>query len=200
MKFSSFLFLFLLTSISLFSQEEQKIVYGLKAGVNISDNGIDKTDYSLGFHIGSFGKMKISENFYVIPEILFHSLKTSPTFQLTDDTGIATGMIKQLVKENHLFFNVLIKEYLTKKFNVALGPNLDYFISRKHQTDSDYAYIFPDGTYNKFFLGINGGIGYDIKPNIELELHYNASFNSSDIVYNSLHKSVIMLTINYTFN
>ena len=107
-------FVFIIATASLSAQTE----YGTRAGfykslretnVTFFNDGLrSDTNYNEGFYIGAFVGLKLSERFYVQPEITYVSIKND---------------------FDQLHIPVLGRYRIGKKFNVFLGPDFGFLLT-----------------------------------------------------------------------
>lgn len=63
--------------------------------------------------------------------------------------------------------------YRFKEWRFSAGPSINVFIN--HNEKTNFGPIVTDRAFNRLEFSINGGIGYQIKENWSLELHYQNS-------------------------
>lgn len=211
MKLKIAIFLIMFSSLSSFTQEEKKVRFGVKAGVNLS-NILHETysvradgDYKLGYQIGTFAKIKLVDNLYFTPELLYSIQGKKDLVMSTNESGNYYGFQKASIIEKNVLLPLLIHYYPMKGFNIYIGPQLDYFFDISVKMDSDefqHTEVYSSSV-SEYNFGVLGGIGYDFRSNLGVELRYNYGFNRINKPYRdelSTNNSVWMLNLNYTFN
>lgn len=156
MKIIFFTFLLLFITLSIFSQEEKKVVFGVKAGANMSHNSLLDNDLILGFQVGIFTKISLTKNQALVPEIL-HTTLRSKSLVLIGDCGNETETEELKTTENHILFDIGYTYSLPQKIKLTIGPSLDYFY-RKADNNSRVISTDSSGLY----LGFIGGVGYTL--------------------------------------
>ncbi|HIC32806.1 porin family protein [Mesoflavibacter sp. CH_XMU1404-2] len=142
--------LFLTLILASFYGFSQNSVYGVRAGVNISDldfeDQFDDTPHTHrnGFMIGFFGEYKLSNLIDIAPEIQFS----------------AEGSKEEELRINYIQLPVLFKFNLSNDFALAVGPQA-----------SLKAHEYDDGVKNFTFSGV-AGIDYMITDEFFLDFRY----------------------------
>ena len=171
--------LFLIISLSAFSQFE----YGIKGGISLNSNlninskieSIENTinifESRNGQHIGVFLKLSINDLF-VRPEIIYSKIKNSydiPPFVLAQTNNIITDFnqhkIDIPVMLGYKFFGLL---------NVFAGPRFEFI------KNVSYDNIVLDDLKNKYRLGLQYGIGIKFGK-FEIDLRAERGFTKNEI-------------------
>ncbi|PIE77960.1 MAG: hypothetical protein CSA15_10300 [Candidatus Delongbacteria bacterium] len=214
MKKYTFILILSLISISINSQSS-KIKFGLKSGINLSKytpeqyaGNLKLANYQrkVGFYIGGFTNIKVSEKIKIQPELLFFTQGTKQVFEnitLMDSDGIylGAGDIEEKISESVISLPVVLQYFIINKFNLEGGIQLGYIINRKekiiknpfnHSLDS----INKNNqiNYDKFDLGINIGLGYNLIENLRVNIRYFLGLIERD---NLIKPSVFSLGIEY---
>lgn len=204
----------LLVSISINAQTSM-MKFGVKSGINISKytpemyvHNIRLADYQgkIGFYIGGYMNIGVSEKFKIQPEVLFSSQGTKRVFEnikLTDVNGtlLATGDIEERINESVISIPITLQYFINDKFNAEGGVQMGFIVHRNLETISNPFDQFVDHTpqnestsYDKFDLGFNLGLGYKIIENIRINTRYFLGLIERD---NSIKPSVFSLGIEY---
>ena len=152
---------------------------GLRGGVNFShftqgdDYGTganygNKTDFYLGF----FGALHLTKYYTLQPEIDYSRQGTNFT---------ETGSPSQKVDLTYVSIAVLNKFTFNDKFNIHLGPTIDFMVEKKNidpDSEVDLAFIFG-AEYN---FTKNFGIEARVKKGIVPVLDYSSS-NHDNVVF-----------------
>ncbi len=214
------IFYLIITIISIQITMAQSPVYGIKGGTNFStiltdfESPLDYK-YKAGFQVGGFVKMKLVDQLYFQPELLYSLQGTQYDFStidinqpqdqsdpLFDDniTGIKSN-------ESNIILPLLLKYYFNEKFNFQFGPQLDYMFNvTADNIELDGGIIVVNGKNSRsvsdFNWGIDFGMGYDFSKRIGLDLRYNYGFNRSDLGDSTFRygNSVFQLNLEYRFN
>ncbi|WP_397362622.1 porin family protein [Olleya sp. R77988] len=175
MKKTILLFSLLLASFYGFSQNA---LYGVRAGINISNLSFDSdieedVKGRNGFAIGFFGEYNLSDNFKFAPEIQFS----------------AEGAKEQSLRINYIQMPLYFKYKIDESFAIGLGPQaslkghsyedqlqnlgfsilggLEYMISDEFFIDARYSYgltnVFDDNALNIEANNTNIQIGFGVK-------------------------------------
>ncbi len=169
----------ILTAVAVFAfgfANAQDVKFGVKGGLNIATFSGDVKDNSsiVGFHVGGFTEIKVSEKFSVQPELLystqgskferyFNSIKTDVQYKLA-----------------YLNLPVMAKYYVASKFSLEAGPQIGFLTSAKAVVTALGA--TADGDVKEQFksidFGVNFGAGYDFTENISAGLRYNLGLSN----------------------
>ena len=140
---------------------------GIKVGLNYNANGnyfesintnADNPDRNIGYHIGLFGKIGNSR-LYFKPELVYTSTKSD----YTDDS----------FKMQKIDAPLLVGTRIIGPFSVFGGPSLQYIL------DSEFDGISIDNIKNEFSVGLNFGIGFNLKK-IGIDLRYERGFSKNE--------------------
>ena len=160
----------------------QEVKYGAKAGLNMSNFGGDAegTDMKVGFQVGGFAEIKVSDKFAVQPELDF------------DGTTVTENL-------NYIVVPVMAKYFAAEKFSIEAGPQIGFLMSAKAKADGESVDIKDE--FNSTDFGLNVGFGYDFTENIGVGLRYTAGLSniakdSGDFKVNNTN---IALTVGYKF-
>jgi opacity protein-like surface antigen len=158
----------------------QKAQFGIKGGLNSSNfsgdtEGIDFKS-RIGFNLGAFAAIKLSEKITLQPEILYSTqgAKAVNVSALYDDI-IYTGDVK--FNLSYINVPVMIKYYVADKFNLEAGPQIGFLTSAKTSTKLDGSSQSVDEDVKDSFesvdFGLNFGAGYDFTKNFSAGIRYN---------------------------
>lgn len=138
----------------------QNVVFGAKAGVNLSTttgNDIFNTKFLPSFHVGGLANFSVNENIKVQPEIIYSGKGVK------DDAGN--------YKFNYVNIPVLVQYQSASGFFIETGPQVGFLVSAKRKTSSgnldfktsvkssDYSWI--GGVGYKSSLGVGAGARFD---------------------------------------
>lgn len=181
----------------------QEVKYALKGGLNIASliDGENGYDARGGFHIGGLVELKLSEKFYIQPELLFSQQGTKGKF--SGFVGSSFSEIENTIKYDYLNIPVMLKFYITKEFSVLAGPQIGFLLTGKSKIKVDSVEVEVDAKdeLNKVDFGCNFGVGYDFTKNIFAEARYNLGFTEiakEDNVLNGRNE-VIQISVGYKF-
>ncbi len=160
------LFIVALVLLSLSSFAQTQTGFGLKGGLNYNGNGdyiesigsnAENPDRNIGYHVGVFGK--IGKKVYLRPELVYTRTKSdyrSDSFEMSKlDAPVLVG-IKVL-----------------GPISVFGGPSFQYIL------DSEFDNISINDIENDFSVGLNFGIGLNLKK-LGIDLRYERGFNNNE--------------------
>lgn len=188
----------------------QKAEFGIKGGLNSSNfsgdtEGIDFKS-RIGFNLGAFAAIKLSEKITLQPEILYSTqgAKAVNVSAIYDDV-IYTGNVK--FNLSYLNIPVMIKYYVADKFNLEAGPQIGFLTSAKTSTQLDGSSQTVDEDIKDSFesvdFGLNFGAGYDFTKNVSAGIRYNLGlsniFKTENGDDSKTQNSVFLLSVGYKF-
>ena len=152
--------------------------FGIKGGLNFTNMYIDDVGdekMKVGWHIGVFTKLPLTEGVSLQPELLYSNKGTQITYT---DADVGTGQYR--FNLNYFELPVLFTFNVAERFHINLGPYVGY-LSRANVTD-----IEDDGTveelvnlnedsFKRWDFGAVGGIGFDVN-NFTMGARYNLGF------------------------
>ena len=173
----------------------QDVKFGVKGGLNLATVGgdVEGVDAKIGFNVGGFAEIKVSDKFAIQPELLYsvQGDKYSESFGGTTYT----------VKENLSYINlpVMVKYYVVDKFSLEAGPQVGFLISAKAKQGSESIDV-KDGL-NTVDFGANFGAGYDFTENVSVGVRYNLGLSNiaKDSGDYKATNNVISLSVGYKF-
>ncbi|HMG91752.1 MAG TPA: porin family protein [Chryseolinea sp.] len=150
-----------------------QVSFGIKGGLNYNDTFYsdgpmgNETQGQLGFHIGGYSRIKISERLSIIPELQY----------------IGKGFQFKIVSQdyrtnlNYLEIPVMLSYSVFKSFGVDLGPTTGMKISSKRKYDGGRMDL--SDLYNKTFeFGVTGGLHCYVTDKLKLTASYYRGFTS----------------------
>lgn len=148
---------------------------GVKGGINFTNLYVDDVkdeNMKVGFNLGLFAKLPITQGVSIQPEILY-SVKGS---KLTYDLGIL-GSNEYRFNLNYVEVPVLAVINLAKNFNLQAGGYAAYLaqanIKRVNNDDpNDQIADLNEDNFNRFDYGLVGGLGIDVKS-VTIGARYN---------------------------
>lgn len=197
--------LFTLTSFG----QNRATEFGIKGGLNYS-SFIDRNDKDIpadyngkvGFHIGGFISLGISDKLSIRPELLYSQQGSNFSINGGDlnifdpnDGAFVTSM-DGTIKESMILLPIILDYKLNTKFNIGFGPQLGYSINREIDYDNNsfnFDGFLKNNDSENFEIGIGLEIGYYVAANYGISLRYNYGI----LERQNLHTSVINLGLNY---
>jgi opacity protein-like surface antigen len=164
-----------------------QVKFGAKAALNVATLNGDIEDASslIGFQIGGFAEIKVSEKFAVQPELMYSAQGTSG-----DDADINL---------NYLNIPVMAKFYVADAFSLEAGPQIGFLLSAKGDGEDMKDF------FNSTDFGLNLGAGYDFTENLTAGLRYNFGLSNAadfgDIFEEevSVNNAVLSVSLGYKF-
>lgn len=185
----------LLTAAAVFAlgfANAQETKFGVKAGLNLSNwtGDVEYNSAKIGFQVGGFAEIKISDKFAVQPELLY-SLQ---------GTKFEEGGVEANYNLSYINIPVMAKFFVAEGFSLEVGPQIGILTSAKlkFEDESEDAKEF----FESIDFGLNFGAGYDVAENINIGLRYSLGLSNiaKDSGDEKLSNSNIALAIGYKFN
>ena len=191
----------------------QEVEFGVKGGVNIATitGDVDDAKAKIGFHIGGFAEIKISDKFSVQPELLF-STQGAKAEENFSENGF-TYEYSEKINLAYLTIPVMAKLYVAEGFSLEAGPQIGFLMSAKNKvegstnsggiviTESEEVDIKDEA--NTVDFGLNFGLGYKFTENLSAGARYNlglSDINKEVEDYSgSIKNSVFQISIGYSF-
>lgn len=164
-----------------------EVKFGPKAGLNIATLSEDNTKSLVGFHVGGFAEIMISDKFAVQPEILY-SMQGAKA-----DEG--DGKINL----DYIAIPVMAKYFVTEGFSVEAGPQIG-FVTRAEMSGGGATVDVKDFT-NSTDFGLNVGLGYSLPMGIMFSGRYNIGLSDTvkDNTGDAVKNGVFQLSVGYKF-
>ena len=146
----------------------QEVKFGAKAGVNFSTFTGDVSDVNgkVGFQVGAFAEIKVSDKFAVQPELMYSSLGAK-----FENSGVTlTNTVDYIV------LPVMAKYYLAEAFSLEAGPQVGFLMSAKLSASGNSTDVKED--FNSTDFGFNLGAGYDFTENISAGVRYTLGLSN----------------------
>ncbi|MBA4747033.1 MAG: PorT family protein [Muricauda sp.] len=188
--------------------------FGIKAGTNYSQfrpdvefNGEKVQDFQgkIGYYVGGFFNITISDKSCIRPELLLanQGTKTSSEFyvEYVDFSDPIVGEVVTKVNELMILLPIDFRIELVERFYLELGIQPGYAIKRVGVTKKvpfDSSLEGEKETYSdfdEFDFGLNGGLGFDLTNQLELNLRYSYGLIERD---DTIKTSVISLGLGFT--
>jgi len=188
----------------------QKAEFGIKGGLNSSNfsgdtEGVDFKP-KVGFNIGAFASIKLSEKITLQPEILFSTQGAKAENVNANVNGVNyTADID--FNLSYINIPVMFKYYVADKFNFEVGPQIGFLTSAETSTKLEGFNQTVDQNAKNYFesvdFGFNLGAGYDFTNNISAGIRYNIGLSNilkTEAGDNSKSQnSVFSLSVGYKF-
>jgi hypothetical protein len=180
----------LLTALAVFAfsfANAQDTKYGVKGGLNMSNNTLGEHTSLLAFHLGGFAEFKMSDKFAIQPELLYSA----------QGGKISANGANYTTNLNYFNIPVMAKYYVADAFSIEAGPQIGFLMSAK-----------SDGTdikdmCNSTDFGFNLGAGYNLNETMSLGLRYSIGLSNviKDVsgVSTDSKNSNIQLSFGYKF-
>ncbi|MGH2664198.1 outer membrane beta-barrel protein [Flavobacterium sp.] len=170
---------------------------GIRAGLNFAHfskggdyyndnytNDNREFDSRTDFYVGFYGALKLSKFYTLQPEITYSRQGANFVFYDNNDRRV-----KQELEVSYLSLGVINKFTFNGKFNVHVGPTLDFVVDENFDTDSEVDLAFMLGA------------GYNFTPNFGIEARIKKGIVPVLDYSNGDHTNVVFQTgITYTFD
>lgn len=188
----------------------QKAQFGIKGGLNSSNfsgdtEGVDFKS-RIGFNVGAFAAIELSEKITLQPEILFSTQGAEAQNGEAEYNGdFYTGDVK--FNLSYINIPVMFKYYVADKFNLEAGPQIGFLTSAETSTKLDGFSQTVDQDAKDYFesvdFGFNVGAGYDFTKNVSAGIRYNIGlsnvFKTESGDDSKIQNSVFSLSVGFKF-
>ena len=179
----------------------QETKFGLKAGLNVANFGGDAEDAKslVGFHVGGFAEIKLSDKFAIQPELLYSAQGANEEYS---EFGAPVEITQNL---GYLNIPVMAKYYVAEGFSLEAGPQIGFLLNAKIK--AEYEGESEDESNKDAFksidFGVNFGAGYDFTENFSAGVRYNLGLSNiaetEDGDDFKINNSVFSVSIGYKF-
>ena len=190
--------------------DELKVRLGVKGGVNFSNlytENVDENNALVGFNLGVFAKLPITNFLAIQPELYFTTKGNETTYNNTFVNGTARFNL------NYIELPVLAVVNVSKYFNIHAGPYAAFLLSGKASNKSNVTlFNFEDkldtNDYNKLDFGLAlgvgadlGGVGFGIRYNYGLtKVGKERTFAGTNYTFPDGKNSVLSLYASFSLN
>ena len=177
----------------------QETKFGVKGGVNFANFAGDVEDNStkVGFNVGGFVEIKVSDKFSVQPELLFSTQGTQTEFT---ESGIT---VKAKANLSYLNIPLMAKYYVADGFSLEAGPQVGFLTSAKYKAESGGNEVEEDAKddFESTDFGFNFGAGYDFTTNLSAGVRYNLGLSNiaKDSGDDKVTNTVLSVSLAYKF-
>lgn len=156
-----------------------------------------------GFHAGGFVNFRLTEKFFIRPEVLFS--QQGSEFEINpDDTNVydpedpifVSDGISGKIRESVILVPVMAGIFVTENLDIELGPQLAWVVNRDvtYKNNPYPLALIRNDNSGDFEFGVNAGLGYNFGARYRIGLRYNYGITERQ----NLHSSVFQLGLHYT--
>jgi long-subunit fatty acid transport protein len=186
----------------------QSAKFGLKAGLNVANQvysgSVAPSPSSIvGFNLGGFVDVKITDKFSIQPEVLYSTQGSK--FNMTVFNGGTNYNTENTFKLAYLNIPVMFKYYAAEKFSFEAGPQIGFLIDSKLVVNVLGQSVSQDAKdlFEKIDFGFNLGAGYEISKKFSTVVRYNIGL--SNVIKtesgddSKINNNVLSLSLGYKF-
>lgn len=187
----------------------QKAKFGIKGGMNISNwagdtDGMDVKS-KIGFNVGGFAEIKLSDKFAIQPELLY-SAQGMKLDNIPLDIEGSDYSVDSTFKLVYINIPVMFKFYVAEKFNLEAGPQVGFLTSAKVKVTVDGFGSSTESVKENFEsvdFGLNFGAGYYFTEHFFANARYNLGLSNIAKTEGgentTINNSVFSLNVGYKF-
>jgi opacity protein-like surface antigen len=199
------LFIAVVALFGLGNVNAQEVKFGTKVGLNVSKftGDTEGFDSKIGFNLGAYAEISLSDKLTFQPELLFSTQGASSEDSFENET------FKLTIKANYLNIPLMMKYGLTDKFALEFGPQLGFLLSAKGKAEGtfDGQAISEEEDLKDFFksidFGLNFGASFDVAENIMIGARYNLGLSNimdeEDSGDDKVQNAVLSFSVGYRF-
>lgn len=165
--------------------------FGAKAGLNLANwSGSDADDakMKIGFNVGGFVNLAVSESFSIQPELLFSNQGTK--FEESGESAT--------IHSNYLNIPVMAQYNNASGFYAETGPLVGFLMSAKVKADGESMDIKE--SFKSLDFGWGLGLGYKLASGLGFGARYNFGLAKlPEEGDGKISNSVIQVGLSYTF-
>lgn len=200
-----------LFAISTYAFSQEKITWGIHAGINVSNISLKgpnnsgviyNYNYKVGFNGGIDVQLPVSHNITIQPELSFSQMGGKAKSDV-EVPGSLVGADRKL-NEDYLTLPVLIKYAAPKLrgFAVYIGPQYGYLLSATGSDPSNYnssaSESFTDQYHRSNWSGIVGA-EYYCKKGVGVSARYQLGITNDFKEIESVKSHAFTITVGYRF-
>jgi hypothetical protein len=174
----SIVFIFLLVSVSVFSQQNKWDV-GIIGGPSITAKRWTKLksyapNPGVGFYAGVSSQYNFNKNFAIHAELAFDQKVTKDNITLTDQNGSEIGDAKIINQLNYLTMPILFRASVGNnvKYFLQTGPYLSYLLNSTYKSLSDN----PQYSFNQNITSSNPAMDFGISAGLGIVVPVKEKF------------------------
>lgn len=167
----------------------QQVNYGIKGGLNLSNDITRFERYYPAFYAGGFAELKFNKHWAFQPELLF--AKSGDYYRYTSTEGVYFSRKTQ----GYLNIPVMVKYYITPKLYVEAGPEAGILLYANEKTES-YKRSYRQ-QFRRASLNAGAGIGYQLPLGLGVSARYMFGVSNKS-EGGSLYTSNLQVGVNYT--
>ncbi|MCK0161692.1 porin family protein [Allomuricauda sp. F6463D] len=183
--------------------------FGIKAGTNYSQFRPDVEYYGekvqdfqgkIGYYIGGFFNVRISDKTSIRPELLLANQGTTLNEIYSEFLYGEEGEVVNKVNELVILLPINFRFELIESFFLEVGIQPGYALKRTivaKKVSFEPSWEGEKTTYSnfdRFDFGLNGGLGFDLTDQLELNLRYSYGLIERD---NTIKTSVISFGLGF---
>ena len=189
----------------------QEVKFGAKAALNVASltGDVEGVSSLIGFQIGGFAEIKLSEKFAFQPELMYSAQGGKSS--VSEDFGDGDSFKDEdEFKFSYLNIPLMAKYYVAKSFSLEAGPQIGFLLSAKDEWTSSETFEGETDSVsgsedikeftNSVDFGINFGAGYDFTEKLSAGLRYNLGLsNINKEGDDSTKNGVFSVSVGYKF-
>lgn len=192
-----------------------QVNFGAKAGLNLADLASSEEEFEadskIGFHLGGYAELSISDKFSIQPELIYSAQGAKSEFSEEDTfNGVTiTYSYEDKLKLNYLNVPVLFKFKPSDMFYIGAGPQLGLLLSAKNEyestatgggvTQSESGEDDVKDEMKSIDLSFALGAGVELESGLNFGLRYN--YGLSDVVDenegDAIRNSVLQFSVGF---
>jgi hypothetical protein len=127
----------------------QNFKAGIKVGTNVNKitGKSFKEQFTYGYHVGAFTEIKLSNKFYLQPEVIFNQINADTSSDFKKLYNVTASTVSG-IKLNYLSIPILLQLKINKFISINAGPQFGILINQNNSFLQNGKAAFKQGDFS----------------------------------------------------
>lgn len=127
----------------------QNFKAGIKLGTNVNKitGKSFKEQFTYGYHVGAFTEIKLSNKFYLQPEVIFNQINADTSSDFKKLYNVTASTVSG-IKLNYLSIPILLQLKINKFLSINVGPQFGILINQNNSFLQNGKDAFKQGDFS----------------------------------------------------